>query len=204
MMLPWKDEVVPSVAEVPTCQKTLLAKAPPLRMTWRPAVVVSVDAIWKIQTPLPESVRSPDDIASEEVDLYRPGARVCPPILPATVIGAVERPAASLYAVVRQSLALFARVSLTCMAPPVTVPGGKPVTADPGLKPRSPLRMVGPVLVTVEPARIAKPAAQSRFTSAGPGDGSAAAVVKVQGLGTPPLAKALPARSVAAFEINAV
>src|SRR6185436_6350393 len=48
-MFPLKLEVVPSVAELPTCQKTLAALAPPLRITWRPVVVVSVDPIWKIQ-----------------------------------------------------------------------------------------------------------------------------------------------------------
>ena len=99
-MVPLKLEVVPRVAEVPTCQKMFLACAPPLRITWRPDVVVSVDAIWKMKTasasPRASRVRSPDDIASEDVDLYRPGARVCPPIFPATVMGATVRPAASL------------------------------------------------------------------------------------------------------------
>ncbi len=41
-----------------------------------------------------------------------------------------------------------------------TTPGGKPVTAVPGLTPRLPPSItVEPVLVTVEPARTAKPAA---------------------------------------------
>ena len=72
-MFPLKTEAVPSVAELPTCQKMLAALAPPLRITWRPEVVVRVDAIWKIQTalasPWASSVRSPDEISSEEVDL---------------------------------------------------------------------------------------------------------------------------------------
>jgi hypothetical protein len=38
----------------------------------------------------------------------------------------------------------------------ITVPGGKPVTALPGLTPRSPEMIDGPVLVTVEPASTAK------------------------------------------------
>ncbi len=42
---------------------------------------------------------------------------------------------------------------------PTMVPGGKPVTALPGLTPRSPVTMVGPMLVTVEPAKTAKLAA---------------------------------------------
>jgi hypothetical protein len=47
--------------------------APPLSTTARPDVVVSVDAIWKMNTafasPLASSVRSPEEIESEEVDL---------------------------------------------------------------------------------------------------------------------------------------
>ena len=53
---------VPSVAELPTCQKTFLAWAPPMRLTL-PAAVVSVDPIWKMKTafgsPLPSRVRFP-------------------------------------------------------------------------------------------------------------------------------------------------
>src|ERR1041384_4446537 len=45
-MLPLKTEVVPKVAELPTCQKILAAFAPSLKITWRPVVVVKVDAIW--------------------------------------------------------------------------------------------------------------------------------------------------------------
>jgi hypothetical protein len=48
------------------------------------------------------------------------------------------------------------------IVPPVTVPGGKPVTAVPGLTPRSPVTAVKPVLVTVVPARTAKLAAVPR------------------------------------------
>ena len=72
-MFPLKTEVVPRTAELPTCQKTLAAWTPRLRMTWRPDVVVRVDAIWKMKTalasPWASSVRSPDDISSEDVDL---------------------------------------------------------------------------------------------------------------------------------------
>src|SRR5438552_18400829 len=46
-MFPLNTEPVPRVAELPTCQKTLAALAPPLKITWRPVVVVSVEAIWK-------------------------------------------------------------------------------------------------------------------------------------------------------------
>jgi hypothetical protein len=47
---------------------------------------------------------------------------------------------------------------------PLMVPGGKPVTELPGLNPRSPVTTVGPVFVTVEPARTAKLSAVRRGT----------------------------------------
>lgn len=43
--VPLKEEVVPKVAELPTCQKILDAKAPPARITLRPEVTVSAEAI---------------------------------------------------------------------------------------------------------------------------------------------------------------
>lgn len=43
--VPLNTLVVPNVAELPTCQKILAAKAPPLKITFRPEVVVSVVAI---------------------------------------------------------------------------------------------------------------------------------------------------------------
>src|SRR5712664_1484962 len=50
----------------------------------------------------------------------------------------------------------MATASPAWIVPPVTVPGGKPVTAVPGLTPKSPVMIVGPVLVTVEAPRTAK------------------------------------------------
>src|SRR5207253_11114904 len=201
-MFPLNTEPVPRVAELPTCQKTLAACAPPLRMTWRPTVVVRVDAIWKMKTalasPWASSVRSPEEISSEEVDLYRPGVRVCPPRLPATVIAPTVRPAALLYAVVKASCAWAAAGSPAWIAP-LTIPGGNPVTAVPGLSPRSPLTVVAPVLVTVEPARTANVLAAPRATGACPA--GVAAVVKLQ---TKFAASALPAKSLAPRVIVAV
>jgi hypothetical protein len=52
------------------------------------------------------------------------------------------------------------------MVPPVTMPGGNPVTAVPGLTPRFPWMRLGPVLVTVCPARTAKLPAVPRPTGA--------------------------------------
>jgi hypothetical protein len=67
---------------------------------------------------------------------------------------------------------------------PVVTPGGKPTIADPGHTPTSPLTLVSPVLVTVEPARIPKLQAAPAATGAGQGIG-----VKVQtksaAIGTP-------------------
>ena len=82
----------------------------------------------------------------------------------------------------------------------MSVPGGNPVTADPGLNPRLPPAMVvGPVLVTVELARILK------FPADPNGTGEAwhytAAVVKVH---TKLLASGLPKISCAPVVIVAV
>src|ERR1700719_5344068 len=57
--------------------------------------------------------------------------------------------------------------SFTCIDPPVTTPGGNPVTALPGVKPRSPEMRVGPVLVTVLPPRTANVDAVPRATGNG-------------------------------------
>src|ERR1700729_2902831 len=64
-------------------------------------------------------------------------------------------PAALLYAVVRSLCAWRATASAEWVAP-FTRPGGKPLIAVPGLTPRSPVTVVGPVLVTDWPPRTAK------------------------------------------------
>src|ERR1700730_5362733 len=45
---PWRAELVPSVAELPTTQKTFDACAPLIRFTLLAAAVMSVDAAWKM------------------------------------------------------------------------------------------------------------------------------------------------------------
>jgi hypothetical protein len=52
------------------------------------------------------------------------------------------------------------------MEPPVTTPGGNPVTEVPGLTPTSPWIALASVLVTVVPARTAKVPAVPRPTGA--------------------------------------
>ena len=84
------------------------------------------------------------------------------------------RPAASLYAVVRSDWACKATASAAWMVP-LTMPGGKPGTAVPGMTPRSPLIVVGPVLVTVWPARTPKLSAVPRPTG---GCAASAALVR--------------------------
>src|ERR1043166_6518459 len=100
-MFPLNTVLVPRVAELPTCQNTLAALAPLLKITRRAVVVVRVDAIWKMNTafasPWASSVRSPEEISSEDVDFQRPGVRVWPPRFPATRIAPKVLPAASLY-----------------------------------------------------------------------------------------------------------
>jgi len=47
---PWNWEPAPSVAELPTCQKTLEALAPLISFTLLPAAVINVEPVWKIHT----------------------------------------------------------------------------------------------------------------------------------------------------------
>src|SRR6188508_3291330 len=77
------------------------------------------------------------------------------------------RPAASLYALVKSCCAWAAAESAIWIAP-LTV--GFPVTEVPGLSPRSPLIVVGAMLVTVEAAKTAYDVADPRATGAGPPD----------------------------------
>jgi hypothetical protein len=49
---PTKEELVPKDADVPTCQKTLQAWAPPVKIIELAVAVVSVDAVLKINTAL--------------------------------------------------------------------------------------------------------------------------------------------------------
>src|ERR1043166_10021200 len=88
-----------------------------------------------------------------------------------TLVGV--RPAASLYATVKSCCAWAAAPSAIWIVP-LTV--GPPVTEVPGLNPRSPLIVVGGMLVTVEAARTANVLADPRATGAGPADVSAASV----------------------------
>ena len=72
MMSPEKLLVVPSVAELPTCQYTLQACAPLIRFTLLADAVVSVEPAWKTKTvlgsPWASSVSAPVS-PSDEADL---------------------------------------------------------------------------------------------------------------------------------------
>ena len=63
MTVPRKVEPVPSVAELPTCQKTLQDWAPLIRTIELPDAVVSVEPAWKTKTafgsPAASSVSAP-------------------------------------------------------------------------------------------------------------------------------------------------
>jgi len=81
----------------------------------------------------------------------------------------------------------------------VSVPGGNPVTEVPGLSPRSPpVIVVGPVLVTVEPARILK------FPAVSNGTGELQAAVAVMKLHVKLAASLFPNVSAAPVVIVAV
>ncbi len=58
-MLPTNVVLEKRSAELPICQNTLQACAPPVNATLEPLAVVSVLAIWKMKTPFPFSVSVP-------------------------------------------------------------------------------------------------------------------------------------------------
>jgi hypothetical protein len=95
-MLPTNVVSVPSVAELPTCQKTLHAWAPPMSLTVLFDEVIRVDPAWKMNTALafPSRVTVPVR-PNPDVALYSPGFSVCPPRSLGAVVAGVL-PAASL------------------------------------------------------------------------------------------------------------
>ena len=70
--VPVNTEFVPSVAELPTCQKTLQGDAPPMRLTRLAESVVRVEPAWKMKTASPSPwasrVRVPVN-SSEDAEL---------------------------------------------------------------------------------------------------------------------------------------
>jgi len=97
--VPTKVEPVPRVAELPTCQKTLHACAPPIRATVLFVPVISVLAAWKMNTafgsPWASSVTVPFTLSPKVFPAYRPATSVRPARSAGTAVGGV-RPAASL------------------------------------------------------------------------------------------------------------
>src|ERR1700719_171443 len=77
-MLPTRMVLVPTVAELPTCQNTFPAIAPLARTTEELLAAVSVLPIWKMYTPLPLSVRVPVNCA-ESLKQYTPGESMTAP-----------------------------------------------------------------------------------------------------------------------------
>ena len=70
MILPWNAVVVPMVAELPTCQKTLQSFPPLTTRTEELLAVVSVLPIWKTKSasgsPCASSVSAPVSCADDE------------------------------------------------------------------------------------------------------------------------------------------
>jgi hypothetical protein len=93
-MLPEKAESVPRVAELPTCQKTLQAWAPSVRIMLLAESVMRVEGAWKMKTafgsPPPSSVSEPPTSSDDDAS-YAPGASVWPAPMKAgtAAVGAV-------------------------------------------------------------------------------------------------------------------
>ena len=94
--------------------------------------------------------------------MYTPGVNVWLPSSVAIVVTS-DLPAASLYAVTRSSFAFPATASAICTEP-LVVTSPCPVKAVPGCNPISPLIVVSPVLVIVDPAKTAKLDVVPKFT----------------------------------------
>src|SRR5271157_2787534 len=69
---------------------------------------------------------------------------------------------------------------------PLTLPGGKPVIEVPGERPRSPVMVVGPVLVTVEAPRTAKLSAEPSIVPAAARSGASIAPTRLRAIAAPP------------------
>lgn len=91
-IFPAKLELVPSVADEPTCQKTLQAWAPLVRVILLPDAVVRADPTWKTKTAFglfcPSNVNVPVR-PRDDAELYTPGVKVRPPKSPETVTAPV-------------------------------------------------------------------------------------------------------------------
>src|ERR1700704_2988421 len=114
-------------------------------------------------SPFASRVTSPVRPSVEE-EKYTPGVRVCP-AMSGRLVASGARPAASLYAVVRSVCACPATASVA-WTEPCNVMEERPVIAVPGLTPRSPVIVVGPVLVTVLAPSTPKLSAVPRPTRA--------------------------------------
>jgi hypothetical protein len=123
--VPTKTELVPSVAELPTCQNTLHEPAPLTSRTRLELFTTRVLAALKMKTafgsPCASSVSVPD--SASPPPLYTPAVSVLPARF-AEISPVVDRPNASLNAVTTAAFALSALASAAWMTPLLTIPGG--------------------------------------------------------------------------------
>ncbi len=151
-IFPAKLAVVSSVAALPTCQK-ILHGLTLMSVTREPGVASRAVPILKTKIPAPPrreplSVSCPVNVAVVAKQ-YTAGVRVgrLPRSWPVNVTSHGCWPA-FVEAAVASPRAVAAGPSVMCIVPSVTVPGGNPVTDDPGLTPRLPCTMLDPVFVT--------------------------------------------------------
>jgi hypothetical protein len=168
IIFPTNDVVVPRVAELPTTQSTLSVELPPSMSTLEPLPVMSVLDVtkamvwllnpWKlrVRTPPVSRLAAPASYTVMAEPFTVPDApvarSVCPvrselkrEEAPPRVVMAVTAAVASLWppaAIAVLVIILFGGAPEKVMVP-------EPVTAVPGETPRSALRVVAPVLVTV-------------------------------------------------------
>jgi hypothetical protein len=118
-----KVEFVPSVAELPTCQKMLHACAPFTMVIVLALDVITVETALMMKTadgsPSASNVRFVE-LDKLEPDAYVPALRVCPPrskFVSVTAVGILR----SLYAVVKSVCAIEAALFVILVVPPMVI-----------------------------------------------------------------------------------
>ena len=162
-MFPTNAVPAPIVALPPTCQNTLDPLHVWVPPTATPVVLDSAPPIRKIHGPAPVRVSGAPDNCASASKQYTPGARFCPPrSWPVRLVPHVM-PSRSSYTSAASNRDWAATASPAWVELPAASVIGSPITCPPGPTPTSPVTLVTPELVTVDPARTAKLSAEPRL-----------------------------------------
>lgn len=161
--LPIRTELLPRLADVPTCQKTLLALAIPARTTREKLPVVKMSVI-NIQisaafTALSVTVLDAERVKPPDPDRYTPAPNVTPPNSESIsrALPTAREETSCWYARLAEARAVTTTWILPVYTEPVThIPGGKPVTEFEVNAPTDRADTLSPKLETPNSARTLK------------------------------------------------